>query len=367
MTERRPLSRGVLLRYRVMAFTTAVLLIVLVFVGIPLQVFSHRPGVVNVVGTMHGFLYIVYLVVAFDLTRRLDVAKWKMLLVLAAGTVPFCAFVAERKMTRRFVEVAGDGSTSPRGPAGRRPQGQRGEVRRRWLSGRALVLHAEVLVLAPGCVLAGCWQATRALAGNGLSWVYSVEWPIFAVLAVIGWWHLVHEDPDAYKARRWRARDRTETGAAAPAATVSTAVDAPTVQWAAGLAAGTGAAMLVGFVALAFIPFGRPSAWVPVHGAALYGLHASVGLVVGFAALAFVVWARPHGRIARISSWSGMVCLAVSSAGGLLTEPDSIVRFLGVALMFLGAALALAAYLVPIALRNRVAAPPATAQEPVSA
>ncbi len=77
-----------------------------------------------------------------------------------------------------------------------------GQVRKRWLSGRAVVLHVEFGVIALGCLAAGWWQATRALAGNGLSWVYSVEWPAFAVVAVLGWWHLIHEDPEAYRARK---------------------------------------------------------------------------------------------------------------------------------------------------------------------
>ena len=106
-------DRGLLVRYRVMAYTTATLLIILVFVGIPLQFAAGRPGVVNVVGTMHGFLYMVYLVVAFLLTRRLRVPTWQMLLVLLAGTVPFCAFVAERKMTKRFEALMAQGDDHP--------------------------------------------------------------------------------------------------------------------------------------------------------------------------------------------------------------------------------------------------------------
>jgi len=85
-------------------------------------------------------------------------------------------------------------------------------VRKRWFSRRALLLHVEVALIAPACLAAGWWQATRALAGNGLSWFYSVEWPAFAVLAVAGWWHLIHEDPEAYRARKrgspdWDAAD----------------------------------------------------------------------------------------------------------------------------------------------------------------
>jgi len=83
-----------------MAYTTAVLLIVLVFVGIPLQVAASSSQVVKVVGTLHGYCYIVYLFTAFDLTRRLRLGIWKMALVLLAGTVPFCAIIAERLLTR---------------------------------------------------------------------------------------------------------------------------------------------------------------------------------------------------------------------------------------------------------------------------
>jgi len=77
----------------------------------------------------------------------------------------------------------------------------------RWLSPRALLLHLAIAVFAPGCLVAGWWQATRALSGNGLSWFYSVEWPVFAVLGVVGWWQLVHEEPEVRRARKERGDD----------------------------------------------------------------------------------------------------------------------------------------------------------------
>jgi integral membrane protein len=85
-----------------MAYTTAVLLIILVFVAVPLQFAAGKPEVAKVVGTLHGYLYLIYLAVAFDLTRKLRVPLGWMLLVLLAGTVPFCAFVAERKLTKLY-------------------------------------------------------------------------------------------------------------------------------------------------------------------------------------------------------------------------------------------------------------------------
>ena len=93
--------RGALLRYRVLAFAVGIGLLVLVFVGIPLQVWGHDNGVVAVVGPVHGFLYIAYLVAAADLTRRAGWPMAQVLVAVLAGLVPFAAFVVERRVTRR--------------------------------------------------------------------------------------------------------------------------------------------------------------------------------------------------------------------------------------------------------------------------
>lgn len=95
-------DRRVLKRYQVMAYTTAVLLLILVFVAIPLQVWGHTSLMAKIVGTLHGYLYLVYLLAAFDLTRKLHVRLLWMILVLLAGTIPFGAFVAERKLTQLY-------------------------------------------------------------------------------------------------------------------------------------------------------------------------------------------------------------------------------------------------------------------------
>jgi len=57
--------RAAVLRYRVMAYVTGVVLIILCFVGIPLQIVAGNETVVNDVGTLHGILYIIYLIFAY--------------------------------------------------------------------------------------------------------------------------------------------------------------------------------------------------------------------------------------------------------------------------------------------------------------
>jgi integral membrane protein len=88
---------GSFLRYRIMAFTTGVLLVLLVFLAVPIQVWGHNRGPASVIGTAHGFLFMVYLLTAFDLGVRLRWRWLKLGLVMLAGTVPFASFYAERR------------------------------------------------------------------------------------------------------------------------------------------------------------------------------------------------------------------------------------------------------------------------------
>lgn len=94
------MATRLLLIYRVLAFVTAIGLLILTFVGIPLQVFSHRDGVVLYVGTAHGWLYMAYVVVTLLLAYSRRWHLLKAVLVLLAGTVPFAAFFAEHKVMK---------------------------------------------------------------------------------------------------------------------------------------------------------------------------------------------------------------------------------------------------------------------------
>jgi hypothetical protein len=68
-------------------------------------------------------------------------------------------------------------------------------VRSIWWSRRAIGLHVAVVVSVPGFFVLGWWQLHRALSGNDLSWVYTFEWPFFAIYAIYMWWKLLHEEP----------------------------------------------------------------------------------------------------------------------------------------------------------------------------
>lgn len=100
-----PAVKAALTRYRVMAWVVGILLIVLLCIGVPLKYIWGDGRVVMWTGIPHGWLYMVLLITAYDLGRRV---KWSIkwfLLIMLAGTVPFLSFVAEHFATKNVRQV----------------------------------------------------------------------------------------------------------------------------------------------------------------------------------------------------------------------------------------------------------------------
>jgi hypothetical protein len=92
--------------------------------------------------------------------------------------------------------------------------GQRGW--RFLISPKWLGWHATMVVAVLGMLGLGYWQLRRAEEGNALSWAYTFEWPIFAIMAVIFWAKTIRDEfvpPDADA-----AADRAEFAVGGPAA-----------------------------------------------------------------------------------------------------------------------------------------------------
>jgi integral membrane protein len=79
-----------------MAWATGVLLLALVLVAMPMKYVGDDEHLVELIGPIHGWLYLFYVVTAVMLALQL---KWRLgrtLLIVVAGTVPFASFAAER-------------------------------------------------------------------------------------------------------------------------------------------------------------------------------------------------------------------------------------------------------------------------------
>ncbi|MFI6375063.1 DUF3817 domain-containing protein [Streptomyces sp. NPDC050546] len=109
------MKKSVLTRYRVMAYVTGVLLVLLTLgmIGKYVLDLNGAADFTRVVSIAHGWLYVLYLVFAFDLGSK---AKWpvgKQVWVLLAGTVPTAAFFVERKISHELESRLAEDSPAP--------------------------------------------------------------------------------------------------------------------------------------------------------------------------------------------------------------------------------------------------------------
>lgn len=101
---------GALTRYRVIAWTVGVLLLLLTLVAMPLKYLAHNDIGVILVAPLHGWLYVAYLAATADIARRVQWPVMRVLGVALAGTIPFVSFVMERNV-RQWVQLPEEPST----------------------------------------------------------------------------------------------------------------------------------------------------------------------------------------------------------------------------------------------------------------
>jgi hypothetical protein len=69
-----------------------------------------------------------------------------------------------------------------------------GPVWRFLISPRWLGWHLFAAACFAGMLWMGDWQFHRAMSGNGLSWAYTFEWPLFAIFAVVFWAKTIRDE-----------------------------------------------------------------------------------------------------------------------------------------------------------------------------
>ncbi|MER5870775.1 DUF3817 domain-containing protein [Streptomyces sp. NPDC002044] len=102
------MNRSVLTRYRVMAYVTAAMLLILCACMVAKYGFDTGADLTFVVSQAHGVLFMIYLAFAFDLSSK---AKWsfgKMLWIMISGTIPLAAFFVERTVRAEVEPLIAD-------------------------------------------------------------------------------------------------------------------------------------------------------------------------------------------------------------------------------------------------------------------
>jgi hypothetical protein len=87
-----------------------------------------------------------------------------------------------------------DAAAEGPGQSGAAPAEGTGPVWRFLVQPRWLAWHAFAAASFAGMCWLGDWQFHRAMSGNGLSWTYTFEWPLFAVFAVVFWAKTIRDE-----------------------------------------------------------------------------------------------------------------------------------------------------------------------------
>lgn len=98
------LPKTVVSRFKTIAISEGISFLVLLFIAMPLKYFGNLPQMVLIVGWVHGFLFIAYMI---SLLQVKMVHRWsfnKAFIAAAAALIPFGPFVLEKKILKEEAE-----------------------------------------------------------------------------------------------------------------------------------------------------------------------------------------------------------------------------------------------------------------------
>jgi integral membrane protein len=89
-----------LARFKFIAYLAGIVLILFT-----IEIVLKYSGILEIpwFAQLHGIVYMVYVVIAFDMSRRAKLSLRDTFLVLIAGTIPVMSFIAESKIRRRVI------------------------------------------------------------------------------------------------------------------------------------------------------------------------------------------------------------------------------------------------------------------------
>jgi len=93
-------------QFRSIAIAEGISFIALVFIAMPLKYQFGLPIFVRVIGSLHGFLFVLFIVASLRaaLERKWSLVRW--LLAFVSSLVPFGTFVFDRSLKRELSTAA---------------------------------------------------------------------------------------------------------------------------------------------------------------------------------------------------------------------------------------------------------------------
>ena len=90
--------------FRVITFLEGMSLLTLMLIAMPLKYIFDKPEMVSVVGSAHGFLFILFIILALRMSFAYKWGFIKSGLIMASSFVPFGSFVVDHKVLKELHE-----------------------------------------------------------------------------------------------------------------------------------------------------------------------------------------------------------------------------------------------------------------------
>ncbi|WP_375446433.1 DUF3817 domain-containing protein [uncultured Fibrella sp.] len=94
------------IRLRLVGFAEGLSFLILVFIAVPLKRIGGHPEAVQLVGPIHGLLFVLYVLTVIQAKTEYNWPPGKMLLALLASVIPGGTFYADHKIFRSLRNTA---------------------------------------------------------------------------------------------------------------------------------------------------------------------------------------------------------------------------------------------------------------------
>lgn len=92
--------------FRKIAIAEGISFLILLGIAMPLKYFAGIPIAVTIVGSIHGILFIAFMILAWEVKDEPVVVQWKkkfawLVICFIAAILPFGTFILDKNLTKR--------------------------------------------------------------------------------------------------------------------------------------------------------------------------------------------------------------------------------------------------------------------------
>ena len=83
--------------FRIVSILEAISYLVLLLIAMPMKYWFGKPEMVSMTGSIHGFLFVLYVIGAFVMYKKLNWTKKTLLISIVCSVLPFGPFYVDKK------------------------------------------------------------------------------------------------------------------------------------------------------------------------------------------------------------------------------------------------------------------------------